>query len=297
MKLLLIGGNGQVGTELRRALAPLGELIVTTRSGEPLDGASTLACDLSTPNAARHVIEMIRPDVVINATAYTAVDKAETEPALATQINANAVEDMASACKAISIPLVHYSTDYVFDGQGTSPYLPNAKTDPLGIYGQSKLEGEQAIRSSGVQHLILRTAWVYATHGHNFLRTMLRVGAERDTLRVVGDQIGSPTPAWLIADITAQILRKGIVQGGTHHLVTTGQTSWHGFAEAIFEAAFAHGLIARKPTVESITSDEYPTPAKRPAWSVLDIQSLQSTYAVRLPDWRAALDTTLEKSA
>lgn len=297
MKLLLIGGNGQVGTELRRALAPLGELIVTTRSGEPLDGASTLACDLSTPNAARHVIEMIRPDVVINATAYTAVDKAETEPALATQINANAVEDMASACKAISIPLVHYSTDYVFDGQGTSPYLPNAKTDPLGIYGQSKLEGEQAIRSSGVQHLILRTAWVYATHGHNFLRTMLRVGAERDTLRVVGDQIGSPTPAWLIADITAQILRKGIVHGGTHHLVTTGQTSWHGFAEAIFEAAFAHGLIARKPTVESITSDEYPTPAKRPAWSVLDTQSLQSTYAVRLPDWRAALDTTLAKSA
>lgn len=297
MKLLLIGGNGQVGTELRRALAPLGEVVVTTRSGEPLDGASTLACDLSTPNAARHVIEMIRPDVVINATAYTAVDKAETEPALATQINANAVEDMASACKAIGIPLVHYSTDYVFDGQGTSPYLPNAKTDPLGIYGQTKLEGEQAIRSSGVQHLILRTAWVYATHGHNFLRTMLRVGAERDTLRVVGDQIGSPTPAWLIADITAQILRKGIGEGGTHHLVTTGQTSWHGFAEAIFDSAFAHGLIARKPSVESITSDEYPTPAKRPAWSVLDTQSLQSTYAVRLPDWRAALDTTLAKPA
>ena len=297
MKILLIGGNGQVGTELRRALAPLGEVVVTTRSGGTLDAQNTLACDLSVPGAARNVIDGVQPDVVVNATAYTAVDKAESEAALATRINADAVAEMAEACKALKIPLVHYSTDYVFDGQGTAPYAVDAATAPLGVYGQSKLAGEEAIRASGVSHLILRTAWVYATHGHNFLKTMLRVGAERDTLRVVGDQIGSPTPAWLIADVTAEILKHGITQSGTFHLVTTGQTSWHGFAEAIFDIASQNGLIERKPAVESITTAEYPTPAKRPAWSVLDTGSLQAAYGIRLPGWREALETTLATQA
>lgn len=293
MKILLIGGNGQVGTELRHALAPLGEVVVTTRSGGALDTQNTLACDLSVPGAARNVIDGVQPDVVVNATAYTAVDKAESETDLATRINADAVAEMAEACKALDIPLVHYSTDYVFDGQGTAPYAVDAATAPLGVYGQSKLAGEEAIRASGVSHLILRTAWVYATHGHNFLKTMLRVGAERDTLRVVGDQIGSPTPAWLIADVTAEILKHGITKNGTFHLVTTGQTSWHGFAEAIFEIASQKGLFERKPAVESITTAEYPTPAKRPAWSVLDTGSLQAAYGIRLPAWREALETTL----
>lgn len=295
MRSLLIGGNGQVGTELRRALGRLGELVVTTRNGDALQEERTLSCDLSTPGAAGNLIEMVRPDIVINATAYTAVDKAETESALAQQINAFAVAEMADSCKAQDIPLVHFSTDYVFDGQGTVPYPVNATTAPLGVYGRSKLEGENAIRTTGAKHLILRTAWVYATHGHNFLKTMLRLGAERYSLRVVGDQIGSPTPAWLIADVTAEILQRGIRAGGTHHLVTSGQTSWHGFAEAIFEEAFQRDLIARKPSVEAITSDEYPTPAKRPAWSVLDTTSLRNSYGIELPGWREALATTFDR--
>ncbi len=296
MKLLLIGGNGQVGTELRRALLPLGEVVVTTRDGIALDGQATLSCDLSKKDAVALVIQHVIPDVVINATAYTAVDKAESDEDTARRINAAAVEEITLACKGLGIPLVHYSTDYVFDGKATTPYPVDAPSAPLGVYGQTKLDGEEAIRASGVRHLILRTAWVYATHGHNFLRTMLRLGAERDSLRVVGDQIGSPTPAWLIADITANILAQGLGEGGTHHLVASGQTSWHGFAEAIFEEAAANDLIANAPKVESIPSSEYPTPAARPQWSVLDTTSLRDTYHLNLPDWRDALKRTLQSA-
>lgn len=296
MKVLLIGGNGQVGTELRRALLPLGEVVVTTRDGVALDGQATLPCDLSMPEAVARVIQHVVPDVVINATAYTAVDKAESDKDMVRRINSAAVEETARACHALGTPLIHYSTDYVFDGQGTSPYPVDAPTAPLGVYGQTKLDGEDAIRASGVRHLILRTAWVYATHGHNFLRTMLRLGAERDSLRVVGDQIGSPTPAWLIADITANILAQGLGEGGTHHLVARGQTSWHGFAEAIFEEAVEKGLIANTPRVESIPTSEYPTPAARPKWSVLDTTALRDTYHLDLPDWRDALKRTLQSA-
>ncbi len=232
------------------------------------------------------------PDLVVNAAAYTAVDKAERERDIAFRINADAIEGLAKACAARGIPLVHYSTDYVFDGQGDRPYLPDDATSPLGVYGESKLAGEEAIRASGARHLILRTAWVYGLHGHNFLRTMLRVGSERDELRVVSDQIGSPTPAWLIADVTANILEHGIGEGGTHHLVSAGQTSWHGFAEAIFDEAVATGELARKPIVHPIPTCEYPTPAKRPAWSVLDTGSLRQAHGVALPDWREALHRT-----
>ncbi len=274
MRILLVGGNGQVGHELRRSLAPLGEVVVTTRNGELEDGPA-LACDLMQPGALAAVVREARPDVVVNATAYTAVDKAEQDRDAAFRVNAAAVEELARECAGLGIPLVHYSTDYVFDGHGSRPYLPDDATSPLGVYGTSKLAGEEAIRASGAKHLILRTAWVYGLHGHNFLKTMLRLGGERDELRVVADQVGSPTPAWLIADVSAAILRQGMGAGGTHHLVADGQTSWHGFAEAIFEEAVATGSLQRKPLVHAIPTSEYPTPARRPEWSVLDTTSLR----------------------
>lgn len=288
MRILLIGGNGQVGHELRRSLAPLGEVVTTIRNGE-LDGGAGLACDLMQPGSIAGIVQEARPDVVVNAAAHTAVDKAESDRDAAFRVNAGAVEELARECAALGMPLVHYSTDYVFDGQGSRPYLPDDATSPLGVYGESKLAGENAIRSSGARHLILRTAWVYGWHGHNFLKTMLRVGAERDELRVVSDQVGSPTPAWLIADVTAQILQQGVGEGGTHHLVSGGQTSWHGFAEAIFDEAIAAGDLQRKPVVHRIATSDYPTPARRPAWSVLDTGSLRQAYGVELPGWRDAL--------
>lgn len=293
MKILLIGGNGQVGTELRRAFTQIHTLVVTTRHGSELDGIPTLACDLSVPGESTARIAETRPDLVINATARTAVDRAESELELAAQINTRAVAEMGAACHALGIPLVHYSADYVFPGDGASPYATDAATAPLGVYGQTKLDGENAIRDSDAQHLILRTAWVYATHGANFLKTMLRVGAERDALRVVAYQVGARTPAWLIADVTAQIVDQGMGKGGTFHLVTQGETSWHGFAEAIFEEAAKRGMLARKPTVEAIPSPEYFTPAKRPAYSVLDTRTLRETYGIELPSWRDALQEIL----
>lgn len=294
MRILLIGGNGQVGHELRRSLAPLGQVVITTRSGVLPDGTECESLDLSVPGGADRLVRRIAPDIVVNAAAWTAVDKAETECAAAFRANAGAVEELARACAECDVPLVHFSTDYVFDGTASRPYLPNDPTTPLGVYGASKLAGEEAIRGSGARHLILRTAWVYGLHGHNFLRTMLRLGAERDELRVVADQVGSPTPAWLIADITAAILVQGLGSGGTHHLVAGGQTSWHGFAEAIMEEATAAGLLERRPRVVPITTADYPTPAARPAWSVLDTGSLRQQWSLVLPDWRAALVSTLQ---
>lgn len=294
MRILLIGGNGQVGHELRRSLAPLGDVIATTRSGVLPDGVACESLDLSISGDAERLAHRLAPDIVVNAAAWTAVDKAETEREAAFRANAGAVEEIARACAECNVPLVHYSTDYVFDGTASRPYLPDDPTAPLGIYGASKLAGEEAIRDSGARHLILRTAWVYGLHGHNFLRTMLRLGAERDELRVVADQTGSPTPAWLIADVTAAILQQGLDSGGTHHLVADGQTSWHGFAEAIMEEAVAAGLLQRRPRVLPITTADYPTPAARPAWSVLDTGSLLRQWRLVLPDWRSALVRTLQ---
>ena len=293
MRLLLVGANGQVGDALRRSLAPLGEVIATTRSGRLDDQAGCESLDLADLDAIAPLVARVRPDVVVNAAAYTAVDRAEDESELAFRINAQAVERLANACADRDIPLVHYSTDYVFDGRGTRPYRQDDPTAPLGVYGHSKRDGELAIARSGTRHIILRTAWVYGLHGHNFLRTMLRVGAERDELRVVADQYGCPTPAWLIADVTAAILRGGIVESGIRHLVTDGQTTWHGFAEAIFEEASRRGLIARRPRVAAITTADYPTRAERPAYSVLDTGRLRQDYSLDLPDWRDALTRTL----
>lgn len=293
MKILLLGGAGQVGTELRRSLAPMGKLVTTTRDGTLHGGAPAVALDLSDIEAIAPLVARINPDVVVNATAYTAVDRAESEPETAFGINAEAPARLAAACAAGRATLLHLSTDYVFDGSGTRPYREDDPTCALGVYGASKLKGEQAIAASGAHHLILRTAWVYALHGQNFLRTMLRVGADRDELRVVADQIGSPTPAWLIADTIATILAHGVSASGVRHLVASGQTSWHGFAEAIFAEAHAQELIARVPRVLTISTAEYPTPAQRPAWSVLDTRRLQAEYGIELPDWREALRRTL----
>lgn len=297
MTSLAFGGNGQVGQELLRALAPLGAVQATTRSGTLPDGRACLQADFADADAVVAVLDTVRPMRVVNAAAYTAVDKAESDADAAQAANATTPGAIARWCAAHDVPLVHYSTDYVFDGTGARPYRPDDVTAPLGVYGASKLAGENAIRTAGGRHLILRTAWVYAAHGQNFLRTMLRVGAERDVLRVVADQIGTPTPAALIADVTAQILRRDASASGTWHLTATGETSWHGFAQAIFEGAAARGLIARAPLVEAITTSEYPTPAKRPAYSRLDTSSLQQDFGVVLPDWREALEDVLDTLA
>ena len=293
MKILLLGGNGQVGYELQRSLAPLGELTVTTRTGQLPDGGACEVLDLYAPDTFAPLIERVVPDIVVNATAHTAVDRAEDEPGLAFRANAEAPAELARLCAGRGACLVHYSTDYVFDGSADTPYREDHPTAPLGVYGASKLEGETRIQASGAEHLILRTAWVYATRGSNFLRTMLRVGAERDELRVVADQRGCPTPAWLIADVTARILQDGLKQSGVRHLVANGETTWHGFADEIFRQAHARGLIARLPRVLPISTSDYPTRARRPAYSVLDTQRLRSEYQVTLPDWRAALAKTL----
>ncbi|CAA9348047.1 MAG: dTDP-4-dehydrorhamnose reductase [uncultured Lysobacter sp.] len=294
MRILLLGANGQVGHALRRSLVPVGEVVATTRSGTLEDGSTCEALDLHDQRAIASTVSGIRPDVVVNAAAYTAVDRAEDDAQAAHAINAAAPAAVARACNEIGAAVIHYSTDYVFDGTGQRPYRPADTTAPLGVYGASKLAGEQAVAASGAQHLILRTAWVYGMHGANFLRTMLRVGQEREELRVVADQIGSPTPAWLIADITAAIIRRGIGAGGTHHLVTEGQTSWHGFAEAIFEEALARGELPRAPRVVPIATAEYPTRARRPAYSVLDTRTLAECYGIELPHWRRALTQTFD---
>lgn len=295
MKLLLLGANGQVGRECRRALAASGELVCATRDGRLADGSACEVADFDAPETVDALVSRIAPDVVVNAAAHTAVEKAESEPAAAFRANAEAPAAIARACAETGAYLVHYSTDYVFDGQGDRPYLSDHATAPLGVYGASKLAGEEAIRASGCDHAILRTAWVYASHGKNFLLTMLRLADEREELRVVGDQIGTPTPAALIADVTARIVNASDRKTGLWHLTPHGQTSWHGFAEAIVEGAFARGLLAKKPVLTAITTAEFPTPAKRPAWSVLDNASLERDWDIRLPDWHAGLASVLDE--
>jgi dTDP-4-dehydrorhamnose reductase len=293
MRILLFGGNGQVGTECRRSLAPLGELVVATRNGQLQDGTACEMADFDRPAALADLIGRIAPDVVVNAAAYTAVDRAESEPDAAFRANAEAPRRIADACARRDALLLHYSTDYVFDGRGTRPYREGDPTAPLGVYGTSKLAGEQAVRDSGARHMIFRTAWVYATHGSNFLRTMLRLAAERDELRVVADQVGSPTPAVLIADVSAKVLQRAPLQSGTWHLTASGDTSWCGFAEAIIDGAHARGLIERRPQITPITTADYPTPAARPAYSVLDTSALQRDFDLCLPSWQDGLGQIL----
>lgn len=294
MKTLLIGASGQVGAELLAAARPEDGLVATTRSGA-LDGRSpSVALDVGDLAILRRTIRDIAPDVMINATAYTAVDRAEQARDDAFRVNADAVAVMADECRRLGARFVHYSTDYVFDGTADTPYSERSATSPLGVYGESKLDGEQAIEAAGGDHLILRTAWVYAPHGHNFVRTMLRLGRERDELRVVDDQIGCPTPASWIAATTFALLRSREHPTGIVNVVAAGQTSWFGFAEAIFHGAERLGLIDRAPTLVPIATHEFPTPAKRPAYSVLDTARLRS-LGVSPPEWRDALQGELAR--
>ncbi len=305
MRFLITGANGQVGRELRRALAPLGEIVASSRDGHLADGRDGEAADLSRPATLPALLDRLHPDVIVNAAAYTAVDRAESEPALARRINAEAVRVMAEWAATHDTPLVHYSTDYVFDGRHPRPRREDDATAPLGVYGTSKLSGEHAVRDSGATHLVFRTAWVYAAHGHNFLASMLRLATERDRLRVVDDQHGTPTPAGLIADVTAEVLRQWLpmprrtrtAHAGTYHLVAEGQTTWCGFARAIMRRARELGLIDHPVTVEAITSADYPTPAARPAWSVLDTSHLRGAFDVALPAWEVGLDAVLASLA
>ena len=304
--ILLLGANGQLGRSfLEQGESAPGKVIAASRDGARYDGGPAETADLSSPRSLPPLLDRLRPDIIINAAAYTAVDRAEQEEALATAVNGEAVDVIAHWAAAHLALVVHYSTDYVFDGHATTPYPVDAPTAPLGAYGRSKLAGEQALQSSGAAYLLLRTAWVYAPHGHNFLRTMLRLGAEREELRVVADQYGAPTSTDLIVQATLAALRawqqadttERAAMQGVHHLVASGHTSWHGFASAIFEKAHARGLIARAPRVQPITTAEYPTPAQRPAWSVLDNQGFQQRFGYALADWQEGLDHVLDTLA
>jgi dTDP-4-dehydrorhamnose reductase len=295
MRILLFGANGQVGTELRRSLAALGELVVATRNGQLPDGTPCETSDFDRPDTLTGLISRIAPDIVVNAAAYTAVDRAESEPDAAFRANAEAPGRIADACASRDALLLHFSTDYVFDGRATRPYREDDPTAPLGVYGASKLAGEHAIHDSGVRHAILRTAWVYAAHGHNFLRTMLRLAAERDELRVVADQFGSPTPAAMLADVTAQMLQRPFRRSATWHVTSAGATSWHGFAEAIIDAAVARGLLARRPALVPIGTADYPTAAARPPYSVLDTSRLAEDFGIRPDPWQAGLARVMDR--
>lgn len=306
MKILLLGANGQLGRTFveHGGLATRGDLLVATRDGSL--GASKDSCEvanLAEPATLAVLLDRVRPDVIINAAAYTAVDRAEQEEALATRVNGEAVGMLGEWARTHGALVVHYSTDYVFDGNQSQPYAVDAPTGPLGAYGRSKLAGEHALRDSGADHLIFRTAWVYAAHGQNFLRTMLRVGAERDELRVVADQHGAPTDTGLIVSTSLAALDQWQLAGpalrkqlnGIHHLVASGSTSWHGFASYIFERALALGLITKVPSVVPIRTTDYPTPATRPAWSLLDNHECQRLFSVDLPDWRQGVDRVLHQ--
>lgn len=285
MKILLTGKSGQVGYELERSLQGLGEVIAVDRS----------QMDLSDLDQVREVIRRVKPDLIVNPAAYTAVDKAESEPALAMRINGEAPGVMAEEAKKLGAGIIHYSTDYVFDGSKASAYLETDPTCPVNVYGATKLAGEQAIQASGVPHIILRTSWVYGMRGKNFLLTVMRLAGERDELRIVGDQFGSPTWCRTIADTTAQLVARldaggGAVaamageRGGIYHLTSSGRTSWHGFTEEIVK----HASVAVKPTVTAIRTEEYPLPAKRPHNSELSCERLRSLNLF-LPHWQHAL--------
>jgi dTDP-4-dehydrorhamnose reductase len=288
--ILLVGCDGQVGWELQRTLAPLADVIASS-----LCGKYGYALDLLDVQAVKTAVAEIQPDIIVNAAAHTAVDKAETEVKLARQINAEAPELLAWLAAETGATLVHYSTDFVFSGDHSEPYREEDEAAPLGVYGQTKLEGEQRILATGAAALILRTSWVYGNHGHNFMKTMLRLFREREEIKVVNDQIGTPTWSRMIAEATAQIIvqlrlnPKGINElTGIYHMTGGGVTSWHGFAEQILALSGESCLLHPIPT------HEYPTPARRPAYSVLDNSKLNQMFRIILPDWYISLKRCLE---
>lgn len=300
MKILLLGSDGQLGGYLRQALARAGDVVASSRAG----GADLLPCDLADTSAVAALLRRVRPDVVVNAAAYTAVDKAESDADASRSINAELPRVLSRTLSEWGGALIHYSTDYVFDGTARRPYRESDPTAPLGVYGQSKLEGERAIAEAGINHLILRTAWVYSLRGRNFLTTMLRLGREGNGVRVVGDQHGTPTSAPFLAATTAQLLpawmdnvetRSG--RSGTYHLTAGGATTWAGFAQEIFTTGVSTGMLAQSPAVTAIRTAEYPTPATRPAYSVLDISRIESTFGINVPSWDTELRRLMAASA
>ena len=288
MKILLFGKGGQVGWELQRSLAPLGALVALDS-----DGVDGLCGDFTDLSGLAETVRRVAPDVIVNAAAYTAVDKAEAEPELAHAINALAPGVLADEAQKLGAWLVHYSTDYVFDGRGEQPWRENDPTAPLSVYGRSKLEGEHAVTRCA-QHLIFRTSWVYAARGANFAKTMLRLAQEREQLKVIDDQLGAPTGAELLADVTAHALRT--VGGrsdlaGLYHLVASGETSWHAYARFVINYARQAGVATRvsADAIEAIPSSAYPTPAQRPLNSRLDTRKVQEAFDLTLPEWQTGV--------
>lgn len=292
MKILLFGKNGQVGWELQRALSPLGDVIAMGR-----ETANFLA-----PDSLRELVRASKPDWVVNAAAYTAVDKAESESGAAFTVNAESVAVLAQEARRIGAKLVHYSTDYVYDGTKSAAYLETDKVNPLSVYGKSKLAGEEAIRISGCEHLIFRTSWVFAPKGGNFIKTMLRLAAEREHLRVVADQFGAPTSAELIADTTAHCLQAVATSAsnawGTYHLVARGETSWHGYACHVIQGALKRGavLTATPETVAPISTEEFPVAATRPKNSRLNTDKIEIQFKLHMPDWRIHVERMLDET-
>jgi len=291
MKILLLGQGGQVGWELQRALAPLGEVVGLDHDSTELHG------DFSRPEALAATVAAVKPDLIVNAAAHTAVDKAESELELARAINATAPGVLARCAAETGAWLVHYSTDYVFDGSGETARDETAATGPLSVYGQTKLEGEELIRASGCRHLILRTSWVYAARGGNFARTMLRLAAERERLTVIDDQIGAPTGADLLADLTAQMVRTATSSdldlSGVYHAVASGETSWHGYASFVIERAREKGRELKVQTIDPVPTSAFPTPAQRPHNSRLSTHKLQQVFGLRLPPWQQGVERML----
>ncbi|WP_273010243.1 MULTISPECIES: dTDP-4-dehydrorhamnose reductase [unclassified Alcanivorax] len=293
LNILLLGKNGQVGWELQRSLAPLGKVTALDRFGQ-----DSLCGDISNMDGLRHTIDTVKPDILVNAAAYTAVDKAEDEPELAIRLNTEAPVVMAKAMQALGGCLVHYSTDYVFDGSGTTPWKEADEVGPLSVYGASKMAAESAIQETGCHHLIFRTSWVYASRGNNFAKTMLWLAKERETLNVINDQIGAPTGADLIADVTAHALRQWQRQpqtAGLYHLAASGETSWHQYANVVIQWAQKAGIPLAVQSVNPIPSEEYPVPAERPKNSRLDCQVLESTFGLQLPPWQQGVERMLQE--
>jgi dTDP-4-dehydrorhamnose reductase len=283
MKILLFGMSGQVGWELQRSLAPVGELVA-------LSSASSEMCgNLRDPDGIARTVREVAPDVIVNAAAHTAVDKAESEPDAAAALNSVGPGVLASEAARLGALLVHYSTDYVFDGTGDRPWKESDPTGPLSVYGRTKLDGEIAIQNSGCQHLIFRTSWVFAAKGKNFAKTMLKLAADRDRLTVIADQFGAPTGAELLADVTAHAIRHTLAfpeTSGLYHLAAGGETTWHGYATFVCDFARHAGVALRATEIAPVPTSAFPTPAARPLNSRMDTSKLRDTFGLRLPDWK-----------
>ncbi|MDU2939063.1 MAG: dTDP-4-dehydrorhamnose reductase [Enterobacteriaceae bacterium] len=292
MNILLFGKSGQVGWELQRALAPLGNLTA-------LDFNSTDFCgDFTNPEGVAETVRRLQPDVIVNAAAHTAVDKAESEPDLAYLLNAQSVEAIAREAQKLGAWVVHYSTDYVFPGDGETPWKETDATGPLNVYGETKLAGEQVLQQHCDKHLIFRTSWVYAGKGNNFAKTMLNLAKTRDTLSIISDQFGAPTGAELLADCTAHAIRTAMVKpevAGLYHLVASGMTTWADYAELVFAKARQAGIELAVQDIKKVPTSAYPTPARRPSNSRLSTEKFQSTFNLQLPQWQAGVERMLEE--